>query len=70
MSAPPMARDNGAGFLATRIGQDALAIAELLDLLAGREARIAELEARIAGFEADRPSAESVRENAHAATIL
>ncbi|WP_422001764.1 hypothetical protein [Reyranella sp.] len=54
MSGPTIPR-GGARFLAERIGQDALAIAELIDLLAEREARLAELESRLARFEAGQP---------------
>ena len=54
MSGPTTPR-GGARFLAERIGQDALAIAELVDVLAEREARLAELEARLARFETGQP---------------
>lgn len=41
----------GAQFLAQRIGQDALTIAELIEVVAARDARIAALEAQLAARE-------------------
>lgn len=39
--------NKGAQFLATRIGQDAVLIADLIGQIEGKDARIAELEAEI-----------------------
>ena len=42
-----MSAGKGAQFLGQRIGQDALVIAELVEQVAARDARIAELEAML-----------------------
>lgn len=53
MSAGP---SKGAQFLAARIGQDALAMAELLQASEAKDARIAELEAVLKSLsDSDRP---------------
>jgi hypothetical protein len=49
-------QNKGAQFLGQRIGQDALTIAELVEQVAARDARIAELQAQVAAIEARRRS--------------
>lgn len=46
----------GAQFLAARVGQDALTIAELLEQAAAKDARITELEAQLVAIAAKRRS--------------